>query len=244
MVIILDTVLPVFSVLIIDRENWISGIREAIVVVPLVAGQVGAGLHPEIVINLVLDGEVAAVFLVIVLDVHTVVAVVVGGGKEGGSVIAALYLDCRVVRYRNIAEHDVVPSGVGGPSGLEFLDGRIVHTVGIHGTDIGRGQAGIDVGLIGDHCHQHRVPPEIELRGELGQCRLLTHNNLRIVLLRLSCSDEDDAVCTSGTVNRRSGSIFQNLHRHNVLRVDLLQVTGITVRETVNDHERGIGSVQ
>ena len=137
MAVVICAVAPVVTcLLVIHREDRISPVCKSSVVVPAVVADVGAGLHGQVVEHLVLHAEISAVLVIAVLDVHTVVEIIVETRGEACPVCRTLYLHGSVVGNRSLSEHEVIPAGVGGPGGLEFLDGRIVDTVGIGRSDI------------------------------------------------------------------------------------------------------------
>ena len=242
--IVLGTVQPVIAVVVVDREDRVAPVGQSAVVVTLVAGDVGAGLHAQVVQQLVLDREITAVFAVGVLDVHAVVEVVVGAGLEHRAVVAALHLHGGVVRHGGGAEHQVVPARVGRPGRLQLRNRGIIDAVGIGRTDVGRRQSGVDAAFVREHRHQHRIAPEIQFGAEPRNGRLLAQRNARHVFLCLARGDENHAVGSTRTVDGRRRSIFEHLHRNDVLRVDLLQIAGVAPGESVDDHQRGIRTVE
>src|SRR5690606_2328029 len=56
-----------------------------------------------------------------------------------------------------------------------------------------------------------------------------------IILLPAFCSNEDDAIRCSGSINRRSSCILQYRNGLNVLRIQIVHASW----KAVNDHERG-----
>ena len=242
--IVLGAVQPVIAVVVVDREDRVAPVGQSAVVVTLVAGDVGAGLHAQVVQQLVLDREITAVFAVGVLDVHAVVEVVVGAGLEHRAVVAALHLYGGVVRHGRRAEDQVVPARVGRPGRLQLRNRGIIDAVGIGRTDVGRRQSGVDAAFVREHRHQHGIAPEVQLGAESRNGRLLAQRDARHVLLRLARGDEDHAVGSARTVDGRCRGILEHLHRNDVLRVDLFQIAGIAPGESVDDHQRSVRTVE
>ena len=238
--IVLGAIKPVIALVVVNREDRVAPVGQSAVVVALVAGDVGAGLHAQIIPQFVLDREISSVFTVGVLDVHTVVEIIVGAGLKHRAVIAALHLHGRVVRHGGRAEHQVVPARVGRPGRLQLRNRGIIDAVGIGRADVSRRQAGVDVAFVREHRHQHRITPKIQFGAESRNGRLLAQRDARHIFLRLARGDEDHAVGSARAVDGRRRSIFEHFHRNDVLRIDLLQIAGVAPGESVDDHQRGV----
>ena len=243
MVVVAGAVQPVGAVLMIDREDGVAVEGTAGVVVALAVHDVRARGEDEVLEQPLVHGEASAELLIVVVDEDAVVPIVVGAGHEVGLVVGTAHLDGGVVRDRLAAQDQVLPAGVGGPGRLEFLDGRIVHTVGVDGAHVLRGEAGIDLGLVLGDGHQHGIVPQVQLGGHLRQRGLLPDAQAGAVAACLVGGDEDDAVRAAGSVDGRCARVLQDLHGDDVLRVDLGQVAGVAEGEAVHDQERGVGTV-
>ena len=243
MVVVAGAVQPVGAVLGIDRENRVTVEGTAGVVVALAVHDVRARGQDEVLEQPLVDRETAAELLVVVIDEDTVVPVVVGAGHEVGLVVGAAHLHGGVVGNRLVAQDQVLPAGVGGPGRHEFLDGRIVHAVGVDGAHVLRGEAGVDLGLVLGDGHQHGIVPQVQLGGHLRQRGLLPDAQAGSVPAGLVGGDEDDAVRAAGSVDGRCARVLQDFHGDDVLRVDLGQVAGVAEGEAVHDQERSVGTV-
>ena len=79
---------------------------------------------------------------------------------------------------------------------------------------------------------EHGLEVHIAIIGNLGGSALIT----------LSCSDDDDTVGTTGTVDSSGGSIFQDVHRLDIGGVDIRKLSH--EGDSVEHDQRVVGSTQ
>ena len=206
-------------------------------------GNVRTHLQDEVLEDFVVYGELASELVIPVVHEDAVVPEVVGTGYELGLVVGTAHLYGRVIGNRQFAQDEIFPAGVGGPGGLQFLNGRIIDTVGIHGAHVLRDKTGVNLRLVLGDGHEDGIVPQVELGRHLREGGLLADADAGLSGSGFVGRDEDDAVGAAGSVDGRRGGILQDFHGHDVLRIDLGEIAGIAEGETVHDQERRIGAV-
>ena len=241
--VILGLALEIGAVAVIDRPEGIAAVARPVVVGPESPHESRLGLQLDIAGHLVVVRHIDRVLLVVVVVLHALAVVIPQAHIVAVLRVAAF--DSHVVILRNGGpEHIVGPPGAIGPfAAFDLGNGGVIGPVGPYLARVGSFGAAVLVRLVLQTGHRHRIAPVVEPVAENAHADLAREPDVLMLLPAAFGRDHDDAVGAARTVNRRGRSVFQHFDRLDDARIDALEVSGVAHRNSVHDHQRGVGPV-